>query len=107
MNTTTGTVTTNTTCLSTNINGTACLNSTGLIVQSEPLNDVLRALDYVNYVFLPTFFVLGLTGNMFTILVMCTKKYSKLTIRYFSIKCWFIVDSTQYSTGDSSTCQVK
>lgn len=46
-------------------------------------DDVLDGLEYVNIAMLPTCLVLGVLGNMITLIIMNTKAFSSLTSRYF------------------------
>jgi len=49
--------------------------------KDDVLADVMNVLEYVNSVMLPTFLILGLVGNILTITIMQTKRYSHLTSR--------------------------
>lgn len=46
-------------------------------------DDVLDGLEYVNIAMLPTCLVLGVLGNMITLIIMNRKAFSSLTSRYF------------------------
>ncbi|KAK3092773.1 hypothetical protein FSP39_007072 [Pinctada imbricata] len=50
---------------------------------AETVHPVIVVLNYVNYVILPVFLVLGLTGNTLTILAMNTKRFANQTSRLF------------------------
>lgn len=48
-------------------------------------DDALEGLAYVNYVLLPTMLVLGIGGNILTIVVMMSPKFRQLTSRIYLI----------------------
>ncbi|XP_022335190.2 putative G-protein coupled receptor 139 [Crassostrea virginica] len=48
-------------------------------------DDVLEGLAYVNYILLPTMLVLGIGGNVLTIIVMTSPKFRQLTSRIYLI----------------------
>lgn len=66
--------------LSSLCNNSSCITSTTTSFPVvDPLKQVLDSLQYVNFVLLPTFLILGLTGNTLTIIIMNTKRYNRLT----------------------------
>ncbi|XP_061169025.1 C-C chemokine receptor type 5-like [Saccostrea echinata] len=67
-------------------NSSSCTRDQDLPQGSSTVyDDVLEGLAYVNYVLLPTMLVLGIGGNILTILVMTSPKFQQLTSRYYLI----------------------
>ncbi|XP_060075405.1 lysophosphatidic acid receptor 6-like [Ylistrum balloti] len=65
-------------------NGTISPNSstvTTLGANGDILLKILEVLQHANYFLLPTFLLLGLTGNGLTIIIMTTRRYAHLTSR--------------------------
>ncbi|XP_069117061.1 growth hormone secretagogue receptor type 1-like [Argopecten irradians] len=69
-------------------NNTAWLNTSTeapVMADDDILLKILEVLQHANYVLLPTFLLLGLTGNCLTVIIMTGRRYAHLTSRLLLI----------------------